>query len=251
MLSPITNFDNGKPVNILPRRPLYQRALNRALRRFGINPFPIRSELGLPEAGSDANEVFNSIYASGYWGSEESKSGGGSTRDATAAYVPQLVAAIGDLNIQSMFDAPCGDLNWMPQVIDATGIDYIGGDIAEEAIDTARRRRPDLDIRRFDICTGDFPAADLWHCRDTFFHLSFADIRRALDRAKASPIRYAAITTNRARWLRNVDVGTGGIRLVDLERAPFNLPRAIRYLRDYQPGQFPRYVGIWHLADIP
>lgn len=237
-------------MNILPRRPLYQRALNRAFRRFGINPFPIWSELSIPRAGVDPGTIFNAIYASNYWESDESKSGGGSTAEATAAYVPQLVAAIEDLEVKSIFDAPCGDLNWMRQVIDLSGVGYIGGDIAKEAVETARSRRPDLDIRDFDICTGDFPDADLWHCRDTLFHLSFADIRRALARAKRSRITYAAITTNRSRWLRNVDVGTGGIRLLDLERPPFNFPKAIRYLHDYRPGQFPRYVGIWRLDDI-
>jgi len=238
-------------VNVLPRRPLYQRALNRALRPFGINPFPIRFECTLPEAGADCGEVFNAVYASNYWDSEESKSGGGSTLEATGRYVPQLVSAIRDLNIASLFDAPCGDLNWMAQVIDRTGVRYVGGDIAEEALQTARRRRLDLDIRRFDICADDFPDADLWHCRDTLFHLSFADIRRALDRAKESQIRYVAITTNRSVWLENVDVGTGGIRLLDLERPPFNFPRAMRYLRDYSAGQFPRFVGIWRREDIP
>ena len=241
----------GPEMIILPRLSLPQRAINRAFRRFGINPFPVRFESDLPEAGRDPETVFNAVYAANYWGSTESKSGGGSERTAAAAYVPQLVAAIKELGIRSLFDAPCGDLNWMSAVIDRTNVQYIGGDVAEEAVSIARARRPDLDIRRFDICTDDFPDADLWHCRDTLFHLSFADIHRALAQARSSSIEYAAITTNRAKFLENLDVATGGIRLLDLERPPFNFPRALRYLRDYQPGQFPRYVGIWRVQNIP
>jgi hypothetical protein len=238
-------------MRIVPARPLYQRAFNRLGRRWGINPFPIRFELSLPEAGGDPHTVFNAIYAANYWDCAESKSGGGSTFEATAQYVPQLVEAINDLGVTSLFDAPCGDLNWMHQVIRQTGVSYIGGDIAEEALAIARGQHPDLDIRRFDICSDVFPDADLWHCRDTLFHLSFADIRLALDKAKTSNMTYVAITTNRAAWLKNVDVGTGGIRLLDLERAPFNFPKPIRYLRDHRPGDFPRFVGIWRREDIP
>ena len=66
--------------------------------------------------------MFNAIYEADYWDTPESKSGGGSTIKATAQYVPQLIAAINELGVKSMFDAPCGDLNWMPLVIDQTGI---------------------------------------------------------------------------------------------------------------------------------
>ena len=210
----------------------------------------MRFECSLPEAGADPETVFNAVYQSNYWESDESKSGGGSELSTTSRYVPQLVHAIRSLGIRSMFDAPCGDLNWMPEVIDQTGIDYIGGDIAAEAIELARARRPDLDIRRFDICADDFPPAQLWHCRDTFFHLSFDDIRRALDRLRASRIKYAAITTHRALYLKNLDIGTGGFRLLDLERPPFCFPKPLRYLRDHPPGRFPRFVAIWKVSDL-
>jgi hypothetical protein len=37
-----------------------------------------------------------------------------------------------------------------------------------------------------------------------------------------------------------------GFRFVDLERAPFNLPKPLAYLPDYRRGfEFPRYVGLW------
>lgn len=235
---------------VVPKRNLVQRAINRSVHRFGIKPFPVRFESSLPEAGADPETVFNAVYAANYWDSDESRSGGGSELRIAERYIPRLVKAIRDLGIRSMFDVPCGDLNWMPAVIDETGIDYIGGDIATDALETARSRRPDLDIRHFDICSDDFPKADLWHCRDTFFHLSFAHIRQALARAAAADITYAAITTHRSLFLTNLDVATGGFRLLDLERPPFNFPKPIRYLRDYPWGQFPRYVAIWRMSDL-
>lgn len=225
--------------------------MNRVTHRFGIKPFPVRFECSLPQAGADPETVFNAVYDSNYWDSTESKSGGGSEMKAASRYVPQLIRTIEELGIRSMLDAPCGDLNWMPEVIDRTGIDYIGGDIASEAIEIARAKRPDLDTRRFDICTDEFPSVDLWHCRDTFFHLSFDDIRRALARLRESDIKYAAITSHRAIYLKNLDIKTGGFRLLDLERPPFSFPRPMRSLRDYPPGQFPRYVAIWKVSDLP
>ena len=236
---------------IRPRLNLFQRAANRVLYPFGMRPFPFVFESELPEAGGDPGKVFDAVYAQNYWTSPESKSGPGSELATTVEYRAELVRTIRDLGIQSMFDAPCGDLNWMPRVIDQTGISYIGGDVAQEAVESARRHRPDLQIEHFDICTDRFPDVDLWHCRDTFFHLSFADIARAMRQAKEAQIKYAAITTHKARMLRNLDIKTGGSRLLDLERPPFSFGKPLRYLQDYRRGEFPRFVAIWRLRDIP
>jgi hypothetical protein len=138
----------------------------------------------------------------------------------------------------------------MPDVLRQVDVKFIGGDVAVEAIAAARARCPDLDVRPFDICADAFPDVDLWHCRDTLFHLSFADIGRALAQATASNIRYAAITTHRARMLRNLDIATGGWRLLDLEREPFSFPPPRMYLTDYRAGEFPRFVGIWLMEDL-
>ena len=115
-----------------------------------------------------------------------------------------------------MFDAPCGDLNWMVEVLARVEIEYIGGDIADAALASARARLPKSPIDHFDICAEPYPEADLWHCRDTFFHLSFAAIRR----------------------------------LLDLDRPPFNIPPAMRYLNDHASGEFPRFVGVWSMDSL-
>lgn len=115
-----------------------------------------------------------------------------------------------------MFDAPCGDLNWMPGVLAEVPLDYVGADISDAALDLARQRRPDLEYRLFDMCVDPFPEADVWQCRDTMFHLSFSDIWATLENAARADIRYALLTTHRARVLRNLDINTGGWRYLDL-----------------------------------
>jgi hypothetical protein len=122
----------------------------------------------------------------------------------------------------------------------------VGGDIAPAAIEAARRKHPEIATSLFDIRTDPFPSLDAWHCRDCFFHLSFSDIRCALDRFMESGSRLALLTTHRARVLHNYDIATGGFRRLDLERPPFGFGKPLRYLADYRPGRdFPRFVGVW------
>ncbi|RST85175.1 class I SAM-dependent methyltransferase [Aquibium carbonis] len=197
------------------------------------------------------DNVFERIYEENLWNSNESTSGPGSELFYTAGYRQELISFLREEKVTSFFDAPCGDLNWVGEVIDSTGIEYIGGDISPTAVEQAKRRRPELDVRVFDICADQFPKADIWHCRDCLFHLSFADIRRALEHFVESDIEYALITTNKALYLRNLDIETGGCRYLDLERSPVKLPSPVRYLKDFTKGtHFPRYVGVWNRSQI-
>lgn len=228
---------------------LAQRLLNRLGRPVGLNPFPVAWELSGHSPG-DSESVFETIFRANYWGSQESVSGPGSELKRTERYRKQLIHFLRDRQVKSLFDAPCGDLNWMAEVLSAVSVDYIGGDISPAVIDNAKEKRPGLDLRRFDICLDSFPDVDVWHCRDALFHLSFHDVWAALENVSRSDIQLVMLTTHRARYLKNLDIATGGWRYLDLERAPFNLPRASQYLEDTQPGEFPRAVGVWPIEDI-
>jgi len=207
-------------------------------------------DCGLDDVAGDKDSVFERIYRENFWGSGESGSGPGSELDRTKDYRGALEDFLRRERVQSFFDAPCGDLNWMPAVLAAYPMQYSGGDISESAVAIARKRHPELDVRQFDICRDSFPDVDVWHCRDALFHLSFDDIWAALGNASRANLRFVLLTTHRSRMLTNVDVRTGGHRYLDLERAPFNFPPAKEYLEDYLPGQFPRAVGIWPLDAV-
>ncbi len=229
---------------------LLRRIANRIGRPFGINPFARAFEYALnAEHRADA---FDTIYTENLWGSSDSRSGVGSALKTTQRYRHALAALIRQHHFTSMFDAPCGDLNWMPSLLAAAPIAYQGGDISPALVDMLSKRNPTLAIRRFDVTRDAFPKADVWHCRDCLFHLPFADIRQALTNFVASDIPYALLTTHRARWLhRNLDLGAVGFRFLDLERAPIALPKPLAYLPDYRRGSdFPRYVGLWSRAMI-
>lgn len=223
---------------------LIRRVINRIGRPLGINPFPRAFEYALSPQHADA---FDHIFHGNLWGSQDSRSGVGSELAATRRYRAALAQLIRERGIQSLFDAPCGDLNWMPELLLTVPIAYHAGDIAQGVVQAVRQRHPQLDVRQFDITRDAFPAVDAWHCRDCLFHLPFADIRAALQNFVASSIPYALLTTHRARWLhRNLDLKGVGFRFLDLERAPFCLPRPLAYVPDYRFGiEFPRYVGLW------
>lgn len=223
---------------------ILRRMANKLAHPFGINPFARAFEYGLAQ---DRAAAFDTIFNDNLWGSTDSASGVGSELDATAAYRAALAALCRDKAITRFFDAPCGDLNWMPALLAEHPMHYAGGDISPALIARIGAQYPDYALTPFDITTTPFPTADVWHCRDCLFHLPFADIGKALRNFAASSIPYALLTTHRARWLhKNLDLNGVGFRMLDLERAPFCLPPAIAYLPDYRTGKdFPRYVGLW------
>ena len=234
---------------ITPKLNLFQRVLNRLGQPYGIAPFPMTRERSVAALQS-RRTIFESICEENYWGSRESLSGPGSELRSAQKYRKALIEFIRRNGIRSIFDAPCGDLNWMGEVISATGIHYIGGDISQPVLDVARARHPGLDLRQFDICKDKFPEVQMWHCRDALFHLSFQDIWLALENAAQSRVDLVLLTNHRARLLRNLDVNTGGWRCLDLERPPFRFPSPIEYLPESLPPAFPRAVGVWPIEAI-
>jgi SAM-dependent methyltransferase len=242
-------FDFSQAISVRPYRNPLQRLVNRLGRPFGVLPFPVAVESVLEYAG-DRGSVFREIYEKNFWGSSESGSGPGSELRRTEHYRNELLEFLRRQEIRSMFDAPCGDLNWMSLVLDQWPMEYYGGDISEEAVSRARERRSNVRVQKFDICIDSFPETQLWHCRDSLFHLSFEDIWLALENVAKSNTEFALITTNKTRLMKNPDIDTGGFRYLDLERAPFNLPRALEYLKDAADDNFPRAVGLWRVSAI-
>lgn len=239
-----------------PRQPqavklLAIRLANALGKPFGIDPFP-RAFPNPETAGLRSRAaVFDRIYRTNSWGSAESRSGFGSESHFTCAYRQRLRECLVDIGARHLFDAPCGDLNWIVELARDPAIDYVGGDVSKALISENQKRHPEITVRVFDICADTFPDADVWHCRDCLFHLPFTDIRRALENFANSKIPYVLLTTHKAVLHRNLDVSLGGFRYLDLERPPISLPNAKRYLKDYRLGRdFPRYVGLWRREAI-
>ncbi len=165
-------------------------------------------------------KIFSEIYKiRGYWGSTDSASGPGSTLAYTANLRRHLPQLFKDFNITSVYDAPCGDFNWMRHVIEKTSITYHGADIVPAIVDKLQRRYATsrVSFRCADITLNKFPKVDLWFCRDCLFHLSNRDIILALQNFLASGTPLILTTTHlSAAVSENADIRTGGFRLIDL-----------------------------------
>ena len=202
----------------------------------------------------DHGAVFSKIFNDRHWGDEESVSGIGSRMEQTESIRQELPRIITQYRVKRLFDAPCGDLNWIKPVLMQTKVDYIGGDIVPEVVEMARRNspNPDYQFRVFDITQDDFPAADVWLCRDVLFHLSYANIWKALENFCRSNVGMMLVTTHTAGNFENYDIWTGDFRLVDLFKKPFSLPKSIVVDRfpDYAPPMPERDMVLIRRQDI-
>ena len=63
------------------------------------------------------SEIFDNIYEMNYWRNCESLSGDGSTLNYTENLRKQLPNLIKAFSINTIYDAPCGDFNWMRGVV--------------------------------------------------------------------------------------------------------------------------------------
>jgi len=198
---------------------------------------------------------FTTIYENNEWRSDESASGVGSTRARGADFQDDLVALINRWQISSIVDAPCGDLNWMRNVLAQREIDYTGIDIVPALIERVSRAHSESQ-RRFlcaDMTRDDLPAADLVLCRDGLVHLSFADARAAIRNFQRSRARYLLTTTFVART-KNADIPTGEWRVLNLEKAPFRFPPPLAVIDErcrHSGGIYrDKRLALWELAAI-
>ena len=202
----------------------------------------------------DHRSVFAKIFVDRYWGDEESVSGIGSRMGQTEHIRREMPRILKQFNVKRLFDAPCGDLNWMKLVLAETKIDYHGGDIVPEVLEIARRNSPDpaYPFTVFDITSDTFPTADLWLCRDVLFHLSFANIWKVLENFARSDVQLMLVTTHTETNIRNRDIFTGDFRLIDLFSPPFSLPLSTVLDRfpDYADPMPPRDMILLRREDL-
>ena len=205
------------------------------------------------ENNSNNQTIFSKIYEDHYWKSKESVSGSGSDLNALRKYNKNLYKFIDNFKIKSLFDVPCGDFLFMSKFLQDKNISYIGGDIVESLINNNKKKFPKYKFIKFDILNdkiNDF--YDVLHVKDCLFHFSFEDINKTLDNIIQFNTKYTLITSHKSLILKNVDIKTGKFRYLDLEKKPFNFPKPLVELKDYNfnIGNFPRYVGVWKTEDL-
>ena len=107
--------------------------------------------------------------------------------------------------------------------------------------------RPSREFVVADIVRDALPAADLILCRHLLIHLSFGQGLAALENFRRTGARYLLVTTNPSVQENREIVHTGSFRPVNMERAPFVLPRPLEVLPDPQGPDDPTVLGLYLL----
>lgn len=189
--------------------------------------------------------AFTRIYRTNAWNGTETRSGPGSTAEATEKLSAWLVAMCQELGIGSVLDAGCGEGTWQP---DLPG--YIGVDIVRDALLAAQRRRPERSYALLDICADSLPTTDAVLCRDALQHLPLGDALAALQNFRRCGAKYLIASTHRGEI--NHDVPAGGWYPCNLEAAPFWLGTPAAEVFDGRWAGQDRYptklMGVWPLG---
>jgi hypothetical protein len=205
-----------------------------------------------PTRGMSREEAFSHIYFHNGWRGTESRSGGGSDLAQTRRIISELPVFMKEFGIRSLLDLPCGDFYWMKNV-DLQGVNYIGGDVVSELISRNKPfESPNVTFEVIDLLSSPLPKVDMIFCRDCLVHFSFRDVFTALDNIVRSGSGFL-LTTTFPRHRRNYDIRTGAWRTLNLELAPFGLPKPVRVLEE-GCTQSVRYadksLGLWRIADL-
>lgn len=213
--------------------------------------------------------IFTDIYDNNGFGSLESKSGPGSTLDETQKLRESIKKIIKDKNIKSVVDIPCGDFNWMKEIV-FNFENYIGGDIVKKAIDLNNEKYSNSRIKfiEFDIVNDEIPNGDLLIVRDIIGHFPIEDGVKILKNILNSKCKYLLSTTWAKKigndWFpcekndvhrENEGVDYGRFYPVNLMSNPFNLPNAEIYLEeDVMVDNFEngnrKTLALWDLDKI-
>jgi len=155
-------------------------------------------------------------FAKVVWGNRiersETISGSGSTMSNTVNIRRELPGLFKKYRVSSIFDAPCGDGNWISQT--RLGVLYSGGDLVPAYVSSAVSRG--LPATEFDIRSQPFPGVDLWLCRACWYHLPISHIQLSIDNWRKSSIKYLLVTSHvESSGVR--DIQTGEFRPLNLK----------------------------------
>ncbi len=200
-----------------------------------------------------AEQIFTHIYANNVWGDDESVSGVGSNLEQTAILRDNLPSLLRELGVRTLLDVPCGDFHWLSHT--KLGVDrYIGADIVADLIHANQQRyqsaRPAISFVQMNLLEDDLGRHDLILCRDCLVHFSNEHVRRALKQIAKSGSTYLLTTTYPGR-VNERDIATGQWRALNLEAAPFSLPKPLTTIVEgctERRGRFPdKALGLWKI----
>ena len=188
-------------------------------------------------SSNSQKEKFELIYKNNFWSSKESKSGFGSEKINTINIKKEIIDIINKKKIKTILDAPCGDFNWIKDILNEN-LQYIGGDIVQDLINENSKnyKKNNINFLTLDITADPLPNAELMICRDCLIHLSFGKIKSFFENFKKSEINFLLLTSYKLKdsqkKIINLDIPDGEFREIDMSEPPFSLPTPIIEIRD-------------------
>lgn len=206
----------------------------------------MRSKVG------ETSNIFDDIYETNMWHTDESVSGGGSTMDATKTVRKILPHIIEKYKITSMLDIPCGDYNWMKEI--NKKCTYIGGDIVKEIIEKDNKlyASDQVSFQVLNMTTDTLPKVDMIFCKDCLQHLSHENVILAINNFKKSGSKYLFVSSFPRTW-RNHDIYDGDYRPLNVRKKPFNLPKPIFKFREESIAEgveSDKYMYLFELSSV-
>lgn len=181
-----------------------------------------------------------------YSGLPETRCGIGATVANTENIRKELPILFQELGIRSIVDAPCGDFNWL-STVSMKQIDYTGCDIDATNLKIARGRKTDARTTNFlqlDLRRDAIPTSDMMLCREFLQHLPNSQARDVLANFYYSRTPFLVVTCHKNK--ENGDIPRpGGFRQLNLELAPFNLPRPLSFIEDGDHA-----LGLWQREQL-
>ena len=200
--------------------------------------------------------AFEYVYKNNVWKNDAAVSSGpGSTLQTTKELQLLLPAVLKAIDTRTILDAGCGDLTWLKEV--SLDIEhYFGFDIVDHVIESHKRNHAS-ENRTFicrDVTHEDLPKVDVIFCRDCLAHLSFKDVKLALNNFKRSGTTYLLATSYFSAQNKN-DIRSGNFHFVNLQAPPFNLPEPLMTFDELSAekdmASRRKRLCLWRLEDIP
>ncbi|MHB1247092.1 MAG: class I SAM-dependent methyltransferase [Sulfuriferula sp.] len=206
------------------------------------------------------NQAFSKIYDRHVW-QGDSLSGPGSDAERTSEFRALLEKFLRSHEIRSVVDLGCGDWSYS-QLIDWTGIKYIGIDAVDSVIEKNQRQhaKSNISFLSMDAACQGLPQADLLIVKEVLQHLPNQDVQSILTKAQTYP--YAIFVNDishhvRGTWKQlwrwqsicptNTDISPGSYRLLALREPPFSLTAThlLSYQNEYKGYRWEKEVLAW------
>jgi hypothetical protein len=222
---------------------------------------------------SELKEIFKDTFTNWRFGGwPESKSGPGSTYEATESIRQQIKKLVKEKQIKSVVDVPCGDFNWMKDIVYSFET-YTGCDIVSELIEENKKYSNQIiNFVELDVTKNQIPSADLLIVRDLIGHLSLEDGNKVIQNILNSGCKYLLSTTwynlqdkNYNETHKNIDNevtlaaqwerGASAFYPVNLMAAPFNFPEPDFFIEEnakvdnYENG-VRKILGFWDIGKL-